>query len=443
MSSRIQERPEARLFENSSMTAIASLESGGLLESVLQQAFNSVVITDARFDNGGPLIVKCNPAFSLMTGYTTEELIGQSPRILQGPQTDPRVIDELRACLREGRYFQGSTVNYRKDGQAYIVEWNISPIRDEHGHICNFVSMQRNITDRVKAESERDLLARALNVARDPVLITNSKGQVEFANRAFEQVSGYAAEEILGQTPKFLKSGQHDTEFYELLRSALARGEPFRATFANRRKDGEVFYVDQSIAPITDDDGTVQHFVSVSKDITRKVLERNQLLEQASRDALTGMLNRRSGELALQAAHNNAKNDDVPFSVLMADIDHFKKINDQHGHGIGDEVLKQIALTIQEQTRDDDQAVRWGGEEFVVILNNAPASVAHAAAERIRNAVATAAYPKVERVTLSLGYGEWQRFEPLDHLLERVDAALYSAKKAGRNRVCTASGQQY
>lgn len=416
----------------------ATIASELLLDSILEQSFNSVVITDAYFDHGGPLIIKCNPAFSRMTGYPMEELIGQSPRMLQGPDTDPAVLDELRRCLHEGRFFQGSTINYRKDGTPYHVEWNISPIKDKNGDICNFVSLQRNITARVLAERERDLLARALNVTRDPILITDTQARIVFANQAFEQLSGYSESEVRGKTPKFLQSGQHADDFYRILKDALASGQSFRATFANRRKDGAIYYSDQSIAPITDSTGTVQHFVSISKDITHKVIEQKKLSEQASEDSLTGLLNRRAGELALLAAQKAAVTNGQAFGVLMADIDHFKQINDRFGHASGDRVLKSIARAMQQQIRDSDRAIRWGGEEFLIVLANAADTTALSTAERIRAAVEASSDPEVGSVTLSLGCAQSRPDESVEALVRRVDMALYRAKNEGRNRVVVA-----
>ncbi len=134
------------------------LREVALLELAVRQSFNAVLITDADFDHDGPLIQFCNPAFCELTGYTRAELMGQSPRILQGPETDRTLIAELKQCLLDGRQFHGSTVNYRKDGQPYRVEWNISPVHGPHGHITHYISTQQNITARFDAEQE---LARA------------------------------------------------------------------------------------------------------------------------------------------------------------------------------------------------------------------------------------------------------------------------------------------
>ncbi len=422
------------------MVSSEPANSDGLLQAILDQAFNSVVITDARFDHGGPLIQHCNPAFCRMTGYSAEELIGRSPRILQGPDTDPAVIDELRRCLKEQRFFQGATINYRKDGTPYNVEWNISPIHDRSGRVRHFVSLQQDITARVMAESERDLLARALNVTRDPILITDANARIVFANQAFEQLTGYTAEEIHGKTPKFLQSGQQSEDFYALLKDALSRGQPFRATFANLRKSGELYYADQSIAPISDADGRVQHFVSVSKDITTTVERQQQLSEQASRDALTGLLNRRAGDQVLEDARAAAVTRQRPFSIVMGDIDHFKKVNDRFGHAIGDRVLVDMAKRLMAQIRETDHAVRWGGEEFLVLLGNAPVEVAATTAERIRRVTENQPDPQAGTITVSLGCGQWRDGESIDALVDRVDQAMYRAKEGGRNRVVVAEG---
>lgn len=118
-----------------------------------------MVITDADFA-GGPIIQRCNPSFCAMTGYTESELIGQSPRILQGPQTDRDLIADLGRKIRAGEFFEGSTTNYRKDGRPYVVEWNISPVRDADGSVVGFVSIQHDITARIVAEKQNQLLTQ-------------------------------------------------------------------------------------------------------------------------------------------------------------------------------------------------------------------------------------------------------------------------------------------
>jgi PAS domain S-box-containing protein len=123
-----------------------------LLLAAVQDTEDSVLITDADVNFPGPRIVFVNPGFSKMTGYSREEVLGKTPRILQGPKTDRKVLDELRRCLENGEPFFGETINYKKDGSEYFLEWHISPVRDASGRITHFVSVQRNITERKRAE---------------------------------------------------------------------------------------------------------------------------------------------------------------------------------------------------------------------------------------------------------------------------------------------------
>ena len=129
-----------------------SKEQIQLLQAAVQDTEDSVLITDADMNFPGPRIVFVNPGFTKMTGYSREEVLGKSPRILQGPKTDRKVLDELRRCLEEGEPFFGETVNYRKNGSEYYLEWHISPVRDAAGTITHFVSVQRDISERKRAE---------------------------------------------------------------------------------------------------------------------------------------------------------------------------------------------------------------------------------------------------------------------------------------------------
>ena len=127
-----------------------------------------------------------------------------------------------------------------------------------------------------------------------------------------------------------------------------------------------------------------------------------------------------------------------PFSVLLFDIDHFKIINDTHGHLVGDQVLKALCGTIAERLRGSDEIARWGGEEFAVILPTANQVQAVALAERLRQRIAETNFDGI-RISVSIGVAEYQRGESLEALLERVDHALYAAKQGGRNRVVVAA----
>lgn len=406
-----------------------------LLVKAVSQSFNAVVITNADMEGDGPLITYCNPAFCSMSGYSQEELLGRSPRMLQGPETDLEVIDRMRQCLAQGRFFQGRTVNYRKDGKPYHLLWNISAVRDADGQITHFVSVQQDVSAQVEAEKQRDLMVNALNAANASVLITDRSGHMVFVNRAFERQTGYTSSEVLGRKPALLSSGVHTPQFYAELRDALGLGENFTRTFINRRKGGDVYHAVQSISALRDATQRITHYVSISKDISDLVQREQELREQAYHDELTGLLNRAAGRYELEICQASAQRHGTSYALVMCDIDFFKQINDRFGHEVGDSVLVQIGKVLRSTIRVSDHVVRWGGEEFLIVLPGSNLALAQGLAERIRCAIAAQVLPVAGHITMSFGVGCWHVGETHADLLRRVDIALYKAKDLGRNHV--------
>lgn len=411
-------------------------------ESVFAQAFlqatNAILITDADIAGGGPFIVHANPAFCRMSGYRLEELVGRSPRILQGPRTDRKMLDALREHLEQGLPFSASTVNYAADGRAYTVEWSIAPVRAADGVVRHFVSVQNDITARIAGEQERRLLLQALHASQDPILITDRHTRVVFANEAFRRLTGYAADEIVGQSARMLYPSHGERMFYRNLRTSLRDGKAFRATFTYRRKDGSPFYVEQSIAPVLDGSGRTSHYISTGKDVSERVERERRLLEIASRDALSGLYNRLAGDRLLEDRVAEAQAAGRPFCVILADLDHFKRINDTRGHQAGDVALTAVGQILQAGIRGGDVAIRWGGEEFLVLVGDCGLAQAMELAERLRAGVARAEMAEVGPITASMGVAQLAQGETSAALLQRADDAMYRAKSSGRNCVVAA-----
>ena len=169
---------------------------------------------------------------------------------------------------------------------------------------------------------------------------------------------------------------------------------------------------------------------------TRELVEKNRELEVLSvTDRLTGLSNRRKLDEVLEEELIRCRRYGVEFAVIMMDIDHFKHVNDSHGHAVGDGVLQAMAQILREGTRDADALARFGGEEFVIVCRHATLDGAVDTAERIRAAIAAHDFPGVGHVTASFGAAACCNNDTSDSLLERADSALYRAKAAGRNRV--------
>jgi PAS domain S-box-containing protein len=176
-----------------------------LLDVAVDQAKEAVLITSAQLDPPGPEILFVNPALCAMTGYSREEVLHKTPRILQGPKSDRVMLQRLRDALRRGEPFSGETVNYRKDGGEYYVEWDITPIRADSGEITHFLSIQRNVTARKLAETQlqemyrqversRNDLGSILNELRIGTVMTDENGHVLFLNAVARQLFRPAGE---------------------------------------------------------------------------------------------------------------------------------------------------------------------------------------------------------------------------------------------------------
>jgi PAS domain S-box-containing protein len=171
-----------------------------LLEAAIRNDYDSILITELNLDKPGPRIVYVNDGFLKMTGYTREEVIGQTPRILQGPKTDRKVLDKLKKSLEVGGSFFGQTINYRKDGSEFVNQWDIHPLLDRDGNITHWVSYQHDITERKRAEQR--LIDSNLDMndsyeeTKKIYLDLNPEGAVIGSNIAFREMLGYDKDEI-------------------------------------------------------------------------------------------------------------------------------------------------------------------------------------------------------------------------------------------------------
>jgi diguanylate cyclase (GGDEF)-like protein/PAS domain S-box-containing protein len=266
---------------------------------------------------------------------------------------------------------------------------------------------------------------------------------IVYVNPAFETLMGYRSDEVVGQNPKLLQGKDTDDKTRHAIRRAVSKGERIRTEILNYTKDGQPLWLDINVVPIHDDRGELVYFAAIERDLTEHKLLQSRLEVLASTDSLTRLPNR-------QAIMNKAKKDFAvahrdkrPLSIVMIDIDHFKSINDHHGHAAGDHVLREVSAICQGVLRGSDVIGRIGGEEFVVLLPDAPQSSAEQIAERMRAQVAgTKIYFHDLEFTITASFGVATinvDDETLQNMLARADEAMYQAKHGGRNQVKTAA----
>lgn len=251
-------------------------------------------------------------------------------------------------------------------------------------------------------------------------------------------VSDYEESELIGNTPSLFKSGLQDDDFYKNVKASLMTAKTFRAIFINKRKDGTLYHSEQSISAIKDHAGNITNYVSVGKDVTERLREEQALRESATVDQLTGLFNRNHGKALLSEAYSFTLSREEPMSLILCDIDHFKQINDSFGHPVGDQILAQVSGLLRKSVRGNDRVIRWGGEEFLILLENCTDMVAAELAERLRLRIASEQFQNVGKVTVSLGVASLFQKESLEQLISRCDEALYKSKRNGRNQLTLA-----
>ena len=303
--------------------------------------------------------------------------------------------------------------------------------------------LSSEIEELQRAQDKLRLAAEVINSTTEGVMVTDAHLRIESINPAFEQITGYTAAEAIGRTPKILFSGKHDETFFHRLHELVDAEGRWKGEIWNRRRNGEVYPQQTSITVLRDAEGRIRHYASVIVDNTAQVQLEAKLREMSLVDGLTGVGNRRRFDEALAREWARALRDGLPLSLLMADIDFFKRYNDSHGHLAGDTCLQQVAQAIRDAAnRASDVVARYGGEEFAVILPGSDAAAATEIGERIRARVAALALPDggsavAAFVTISVGVATARPREAAHEadLIGSADAALYRAKRSGRNRV--------
>lgn len=295
--------------------------------------------------------------------------------------------------------------------------------------------------------NQPDWYRSVLDNLSEGVYVTNRERKILYWNRTAEQMTGFAAEQVIGSfcyNNILMHVDEKGTSLCHTM-CPLARtildGENRTARVFLHHADGQRIPVIVRINPTFDADGQISGATELfsNDSASLSALERiNELEKAAYLDPLTEVGNRRYTETALSKCLTEAGNNHTPYGVLFLDVDNFKPINDTHGHLIGDRVLRMVAKTVQHNLLADDFVGRWGGDEFLVILHNVEADKIMVVANKLRILINTAQLMLDEsriKATVSIGGTAVIGDDSVEALLDRTDQALYAAKSAGRDRV--------
>ena len=400
-------------------------------------------------------VIYANRTAAELGGLPLEELIGSDvTKFYPDPAARQRFLEEIEAS--------GSVRNQviefiRPDGSPVLTHRSAT-LGTLNGEPALFVAIA-DLRERQRLEAALQARSAAIEAAAEGIAITDPGGIIEYVNPALTVITGYDAEELNGLSTRIFNSGKHDKAFYDNLWNTIRAGQVWRGEIVNRRRDGSLYTELMAIAPVRNKKGETIHFVAIKHDISeRKRMEtdlqdtntmlqhqleeihrlQEELRELAVRDGLTNLFNRRYLDETLERELSRAKREGYPLSLVMIDIDHFKKLNDTYGHQAGDKVLRELAALLWGNIRTEDVPCRYGGEEFLVLLPRMPLGIALERAESWRKEFEATRIPFGDfqlEGTLSCGLSGYPgHARTPDDLLRCCDEALYKAKHLGRNR---------
>ncbi|AMK79245.1 hypothetical protein JT25_022625 [Methylomonas denitrificans] len=387
-------------------------------------------------------IVFANPRFEQMFAYEPGELLGKHVSIVNAPPVNSQqsVHDAIISKLERTGTWSGEVHNVKKDGSTFWCYASVTTFdHPEFGLV--WISEHQDITERKQSEHQLRIAATAFE-AHEGMVITDADTVILQVNQAFTQTTGFLPAEVIGQTPRILKSGLHDADFYKEMWSKIAQSGSWQGEIWNRRKNGETYPELLTITAVKNERGEVTNYIATINDITERKYSEDKIKQLAYYDQLTQLPNRTLLHDRLKKAFAVSARSGLHGALLFIDLDNFKTLNDTLGHHVGDLLLQQVAQRLLVSVREGDTVARIGGDEFVIILENLGALPDEAAvqSESIGEKILiTLSVPyKLDGheylSTPSIGFALFKGHGiPIDGLMKQADIAMYQAKAAGRN----------
>jgi len=282
------------------------------------------------------------------------------------------------------------------------------------------------------------LMGKVFENAEEGVMITDAQANILSVNQAFVNVTQYSREEAIGEKPSILHSGNHDKGFYERMWNVIASEQRWQGEVWNRRKDNELYPEWLSITAVFDDSQKVSHYIGIFSDVSTESEGNERLYHLAHYDSLCDLPNRMLFYDRLRQAISRSKRSNQRIAVMFMDLDGFKQVNDEYGHSVGDELLKQVSKRIVSMLRETDTIARIGGDEFTLIINDIDnIDSINAIAEKVLSTVKEpyTLHELAFDISASIGISLLpDNSDDMHTLVKQADIAMYKAKKEGKNQ---------
>jgi len=365
--------------------------------------------------------------FRAWKNRTTEEIFGK--------EASKSILKNDREALYEGKYKHNEYISNEEGIKKLFTTYKF-PIDSENDKVlCGF---GLDVTQEKMYQKKTELYSKIFNSTNEAIILTDEKGITIAINDAFKTITGYSEENIIGKNPSIRKSGKHKKEFYNKMWNDLLTKGSWSGEMLNKLKNGTIHPELMNISTIKNESGKITNLVGVFQSIEQQKLIENRLKKMAHYDELTNLPNRTLFSDRLSQALQRAKRNNSLMALVFVDLDDFKEINDTLGHQAGDLVLKEVSRRLLHTVRDSDTVSRFGGDEFVVILEKISqfSDASHIAEKIIIEIQKTINLNN--RQTCSIGASIGISIYPnhsvsAKQLLELADKAMYEAKHSGKN----------
>ncbi len=354
---------------------------------------------------------------------------------------DPQKVRDEDARVMSGEvtktHFERTAVAV--DGSEVWISETKLPLEDQNGNVTGVLIAYENITARRDAHRALHLQGRAIDASINGILIAELRSDrhvVTFVNPAFERITGYSPADVAGADCETLFGMAGEAQKWESVRHAMDSNTEANVTLFCTRKSGERFWANVLVAPVRDGNGKVTHHVGVMSDVTALVEYQTRLQHQARYDGLTDLPNRTCLDEHLTEMIQRAARSDGEVSVLFLDLDRFKMVNDSLGHRVGDTLLACVAKRLQRLVRSSDLVARYGGDEFIIVVEPSKDGQLISMLDRLIAEIAEPFHVGEQElyVEASIGVSTYpQDGDDADTLIRNADAAMYLAKANGRN----------
>lgn len=390
------------------------------------------------------IIFNCNNAFEKFVGFSKDELIDKGLKDISFFKDDnqEKKFEEAIRGLDKPQNISIDLIT--KDGilSHGLFSSALITVDNKKYVLC----VIKNITElkkmEIKLRTSEEVHRLLADNASDVIWTMDLTGKFTYISPSVEKLRGFTAEEVMAQSPEellCLSSRRHLEKGLEDAIYHVQNNLPFkifRGDVEQPCKDGSTVWTDLTVSGIYDKENHFLGMLGVTRDITDRVAMENEIRRLTEIDRLTQLYNRMKLDTVLKFEIERSNRSKSVFSIILFDIDNFKMVNDTFGHNVGDDVLKDFSEIIKKTIRKIDTAGRWGGEEFMVILPESDALGAFTLAEKLRVRISEHHFQRVGHLTASFGIAEFDGIKDETELVSKADAAMYEAKKTGKNRVC-------